>query len=52
MNGARTGLRCWEAKAKEADGAQTGLLCGEADGALTGLLCGESGEVNRATALA
>ena len=42
MNGARTGLRCWEARAKEADGALTGLLCGEADGALTVLSCWEA----------
>ena len=36
------GLRCWEAGAKEADGAQTGLLCGEADGALAVLWCWEA----------
>ena len=41
-NGARTGMRCWEARAGEADGAQTGLRCGEANGARTGLRCWEA----------
>jgi hypothetical protein len=50
--GARTVLRCFEARAGEADGARTGLRCREAIGARTVLQCWEAraGEADGARA--